>query len=454
MTLCSRRPLRGAEFCLAATLLLAGCAKIAQSPASGIAPDLSSPPREEPRQLAADDQPPTLTMRPLTDFFRDLKRLEAGQIEHVRILQLGDSHTAGDYFTADLRADFQEKFGDAGRGMMPPGLAYRGLRQLDVKITQTGRWTIHNSLTEGARGPYGISGFTATSGRAGARMSVTSTDPEGFDLAGIDYLERPNGGNLEVWLDGKLTRTLPTGGVAGRPRHAVIDAPAGSRSLELVARSAGITILDWSLDRRRRGVQLISFGVVGATVNVVNNWSAPIIQENLAAIRPSLVLLAFGTNEGFETDFDPDAYRAAFGDIVMRLRRGAPEASMVVIGPPDGARADPRCHAAHAAICGWTTPSALGQVRAIQRQVAEAAGIGFWDWSRVMARDGGIDSWVHADPPLARGDHIHFTALGYERAATSLFDQMIELYQRFPPDEHTRKAKRKEQAPATVKKLP
>ena len=435
-------------------MLLAGCAKIAQSPASATAPGISATPPGNQRQLTADHAPPALTMRPLTEFFRDLKRLEAGQIEHVRILQLGDSHTAGDYFTADLRADFQEKFGDAGRGMMPPGLAYRGLRQLDVKVTQTGRWTIHNSLTESAKGPYGISGFSATSGRAGASMSLASSGPEGFDSAGIDYLERPGGGNLEIWLDGKLTRTIPTGGVAGRPRHAVIDAPASSRSLELVARSAGITILDWSLDRRRRGVQLISFGVVGATVNVVNNWSPQIIQENLAAIRPSLVLLAFGTNEGFETDFDPDAYHEAFSDIVMRLRRGAPEASIVVIGPPDGARADPRCRAAHSAICGWTTPSALGKVRAIQRQVAEAAGIGFWDWSQVMAPDGGIDSWVHADPPLARGDHVHFTALGYERAATSLFDQLIELYQRFPPDEPARKVKHKEQNPASTKKLP
>jgi lysophospholipase L1-like esterase len=446
--------MRGVGLCVALAVLLAGCAKLAPGPASGMGTagieGSGAAATEQHGVMVADRESPTLTMAPLTAFFGDLRRLQSGQLEHVRILQLGDSHTAGDYFTADLRADFQEKFGDAGRGMMPPGLAYPGLRQLEVKVTQTGRWTIHNSLTERARGPYGISGFNATSGRAGARMGVAPTGPDGFDQASVDYLERPGGGNLEIWLDGRLTKTVPTGGIAGRPRRVVINAPDGTHSLELVARSAGITILDWSLDRHRHGIQLVSLGVVGATVNVINHWSPEIIEENLAAIRPSLVLLAFGTNEGFETEFDPDAYREAFRDIVTRLKRGAPEASIVVIGPPDGARADPRCHAN----CHWTTPSALGQVRTIQRQVAESAGVGFWDWSAVMVPDGGIDAWVHADPPLARVDHVHFTAAGYERAATVLFDQLVDLYQRFPDEEPPKKPKRKEQGSATTKKLP
>jgi lysophospholipase L1-like esterase len=445
-----RRLTRGLGFYLAIALLLGSCAEVARRPASGQDSAAAASGIAQTGVRSAALTPPTLTAAPLTQFFGDLRRLQSAQIEHVRILQLGDSHTAGDYFTATLRGDFQEKFGDAGRGMMPPGLAYPGLRQSEVKVTQTGRWTIHNSLTERARGPYGISGFSATSGKAGAGMSVTPTNPSGFDSASVDYLERPGGGNLEVWLDGRLIKSIPTGGIAGRPRRAVINAPDVAHSLQLVARSAGITILDWSIDRRQRGVQLVSFGVVGATVNVIDHWSPEIIEENLAAIRPSLVVLAFGTNEGFESDFDPAAYREAFSDVVARLKRGAPEASILVIGPPDGERAEPHCHAD----CRWTTPPALAQVRAIQRRVADAAGVAFWDWSQVMAPDGGIDAWVHADPPLARGDHVHFTAAGYERAATNLFDQLSDLYQQFPAEDAPSKSKRKEQSPTTARRLP
>jgi hypothetical protein len=71
-----------------------------------------------------------------------------------------------------------------------------------------------------------------------------------------------------------------------------------------------------------------------------------------------------------------------------------------------------------------------------------------------MAPDGGIDAWVHADPPLARGDHVHFTAAGYERAATLLYDQLIDLYGRFPAEEPLKKPRRKDQIPATAKRLP
>ena len=45
-----------------------------------------------------------------------LRSLRQGRAEVFRIVQIGDSHTAGDFFTGGLRAALQERWGNAGVG--------------------------------------------------------------------------------------------------------------------------------------------------------------------------------------------------------------------------------------------------------------------------------------------------------------------------------------------------
>ena len=59
-------------------------------------------------------------------------------------------------------------------------------------------------------------------------------------------------------------------------------------------------------------------------------------------------------------------------------------------------------------------------MRDMQRRVARSLNIGFWDWE---ARQGGRCSalaWVRAQPPLMRGDYVHFTSAGGREIAGRL----------------------------------
>ena len=49
-----------------------------------------------------------------------LRSLRQGRAEVFRIVQIGDSHTAGDFFTGGLRAALQERWGNAGAGWVWP----------------------------------------------------------------------------------------------------------------------------------------------------------------------------------------------------------------------------------------------------------------------------------------------------------------------------------------------
>ncbi len=380
--------------------------------------------------------PPRRPPQPLDAFLTALQRLQAGQSDRLVILQLGDSHTAGDVFSGRLRALFQERFGDAGRGLMVAGHAYDGLRQAEVAVAQTGRWTYDNSQRNPpSGGPYGITGFVAHSRQAGARMTFTPAAPEGFTRAVIDYLVQPGGGHFALAVDGRLERHVATGG-AGAPRFASVEvaAPAGSHALEIRAEDGGdVALLGVALERRGRGVIYDSAGVSGATVGVIDRWNPRIVEAEIRSRRPSLIVLAYGTNEGFQPELDGPRYRDAFADLINRLHRIAPDASVLVVGPPDGKRQDPGCPKAWAATgrCSWTTPANLAVVRAMQREAAAAAGAAFWDWSQLMTGPGRIDDWINANPPLARADHVHFTSAGYTASADALFEMLMDRFRAF-----------------------
>ena len=366
----------------------------------------------------------------LASFFYDLQRLQAGRLDHVRILQLGDSHTAGDVFSGYLRSRFQERFGDAGRGMMPPGYTYRGLRQTEVKVTQSGGWVIHDSLKASDPGPFGISGFLATSTYAGARMTVSPVAPGGFDIARVNYLHSTSGGPLEVLLDGRIAKVVPTAGPADTPGSLDLSTPPGTQTLEIIADTPGIRITSWGVESFHPGVLFDSFGVSGATVDIFNHWNPLLVQWDLKQLRPSLIIVAYGTNEAFKLGFDAATYKQIFAQVLRSLKRMAPEASILVVGPPGGQRSisNQKRSPSTGSTGPWETPESVTEIRYIQHDTAVAFGDAYWDWASVLGGTRGFNRWVYSDPPLVRSDHIHFTVLGYEISAKALFNFLMDGY--------------------------
>ena len=75
----------------------------------------------------------------LQGFFEALAAHEAGQrTRSVHILQIGDSHTAGDRITGKVRAELQNRFGRGGRGVLPPGGPYAGYAPFQVAAASDG----------------------------------------------------------------------------------------------------------------------------------------------------------------------------------------------------------------------------------------------------------------------------------------------------------------------------
>lgn len=379
--------------------------------------------------------------RVLEPFFNALAALEDGAADDPAIvIQLGDSHTAGDRFSGRIRERLQQRFGDAGRGMLPPGVPFEYYHPTGVEVTQSDGWRIAGSFDRDEGGIFGLSGFRAEADRAGATMVLTATGDAGFDRAAVDILRQPAGGTLIVRIDGGPATRIETAGTGAD--WIDVPTPLASRTLTLEPAGDGpVSLLGWSTGRSRPGVVLDSHGIVGATVNVVGRWSREAAAADLAARDPDLVILAYGTNEGFNDGLGPAAYRQDFATRLDFLRRSAPGAAFLVVGPPDGNRLPEGCAGegqslscipeAAANSCAWSPPPMLDDVRAIQRQAALEQRAYFWDWSQVMGGVCGTHRWTKLDPPLAYGDHVHMTNAGYARSADALVDHLMALYDRY-----------------------
>jgi lysophospholipase L1-like esterase len=414
-------------------LLLAGCSTAQTPVASGPVPPplaaaprpAASPPNGEKAQLVSHHAGASRQRQGLAGFYEDLHQLEQGGIRQLHIVQIGDSHTAGDFFSGRLRELFQQRFGNGGRGMMPPGHPYNGLRQHELLVSQKGQWTVSNSLTSAVPQPFGISGFLITSGGPGASIALSPTEGTQVDRIEIGYLLRPQGGSFQILVDGQIAQIVSVDGPAGQRGRVSLGVARGARSFEVVPQSAGISFTDWSADRADSGVLLDSFGVVSATASLPSKWSDAVLADDLNDLDPSLIIVAYGTNEGVQANLDIAAYEAGYAALLARLRQMAPQASLLVVAPPDVQRARPNCKGK---ACRWTTPVTVAQVRAAQKRAADKAGAAYWDWSSVMPE--GIGRWADAEPPLARGDHVHFTPKGYEIAGDALFSFLMKAYQK------------------------
>lgn len=391
---------------------------------------------------------------PLVQFYRALVGVRSGRRrEPVSILHLGDSHIAADRFSGDLRALLQVRFGDAGRGMMMPGFPFPYYQARGVRFSREGNWSVANSFKKDP-GPYGLSGVRVSAREKGARLSLVSEDGA-FEWAEVAFLTQPQGGEAEVTFGG-ARRMVMTVGSENRIKRVRIDRKG--RELEVVTRDKGaVSILSWAVGQNRPGLRYVNFGIPGASADTPRRWNNTLVADGLSSLQPDLIILGYGTNESFNDDLDLPAYEARVAQLVERLKDRAPQASLLILGPPDTARfprfargkgnkapPDASCQALSDTemrdyarlkkakapqLARWHGPPNLTAVRESLTRVAETHGAHFWDWSRVMGSACGIHAWAQKEPPLAASDHVHLRSEGARRSAQALFDELMSGFE-------------------------
>nr|HEX4317782.1 GDSL-type esterase/lipase family protein [Kofleriaceae bacterium] len=378
------------------------------------------------------------------------------------LLFFGDSHTAGDSLTSRLRVTFQQRFGDAGRGLVAAGHApTRHYYQRDVHYGISGTW---HAAVGGAHGdvePFGIAGLRVFGTQKGAQLWVETC---GDCLAGqavgqfeIFYYAAPDHGVLRYRVDDQAWQQLSTRTTASEPPHTareVIPVADGPHKLTLEHGGGGtLDLFGVAMERARPGVIVDSLGVVGRRLGSLRSWDWSIIGEQLATRDPKLVVLQYGTNEADDPDINLDDLARYYDETILRIRAAAPTSSILILGPPDmatreagkacdhmkPARTAAGAGSGSAAVipeCQWRTPQILEQIIAVEHAAAIRNHVAFFDTFAAMGGADQMDTWFTGDPRIAYRDRVHFTDLGYQMWADGLSSTLLRGYARWRDAQH------------------
>jgi lysophospholipase L1-like esterase len=376
----------------------------------------------------------------------------------LTILQLGDSHTAADFFSGRVRERLQQAFGLGGDDYIVPGRPHPGVRSALFDSDASDGWTYEALQRSDAKRRFFLSGFNAMSHKAGSELTFRSRGGRAYDNVEVAFLKSPGGGRAEIAVDGAPAGEVNLDGAADEQTTLAINAPGagaaqGFHEVKVKTLNDGpVTVTGVDVGRNGDGVSYLSLGFPGATVQLLQKLATENVAADFRRMAPDVVVLAFGTNEGFNDNLDVGIYSQQYEQILRRLMSLRPGLRIVIIGPPDAARPNGACHAAGvgqdcgqsaqisaepgSGLCKFPVPPKLNPVREAQRKLADKLGAYFWDWSSVMPGPCGAQIWAAATPPLMAHDYVHMTLEGYKQSADRFADFLIPLIEGRPTGAH------------------
>lgn len=273
----------------------------------------------------------------LRPYFDKLASARGSGGKPVHILQIGDSHTAGDAITGAWRDILQARYGSGGRGILPPGRPFQGYNPRGVSVEMSAGWAVSSIFGSGSqtpRGPLGLAGFSITSTMAGARIGLTTSATETFTRFVLCAMAQPGAGTLAISIGGRTDR-MELGALITRPECKEMTFDQPQPAVSVVAEDGPVTITSWASFRDAGGVALSNVGVVGSQLVHFSRNDDAVLAEELRSYQPDLIVIAFGTNEGFAPRVSAQEYEIVLRTQIGRIRRLAGRVPMLLLGAPD-----------------------------------------------------------------------------------------------------------------------
>lgn len=340
----------------------------------------------------------------------NLTRAIANRSFHL--VQLGDSHTAGDVMTEAVRERLQGVMGDGGMGWAMP-MYFGGQRMARFGYDNTDFLPISSRTNFGEN--YTLGGMLATPKVHGATLTLKPKRIESAQRLLVRFRQSA--------YDGRFILTDATG------RSMPLELPRKDGTWQFVSVDARLPLMIyndnasgsaiggfWAFSPTGRGAVVSAIGINGSELSHWSRWNASAWQNELATIRPNLIVLAYGTNEA-HNGASGNYVQSILTQKVRQIRRASPNSAVMIVSAPETLRSI-------TGECG-TRPAMLSEIQMAQRAVAQSERTLFWDWQLAMGGSCTMKSWINVGE--ASKDGVHFSQSGYAKLGNRFANDLLSF---------------------------
>lgn len=152
---------------------------------------------------------------------------------------------------------------------------------------------------------------------------------------------------------------------------------------------------------------------------------------DIAALRPDLLILSFGTNESHGRGYNSTVHYRQLDELVGLLRDSLTGVPMLLTTPPGSYESSRRRRRRRTYSVNPRTAQASGTIRRYARE----HGMAVWDLYRLAGgKEYACRNWT--DASLIRPDHVHYMPEGYRLQGELFYEALIKAYNRYVSHEY------------------
>jgi lysophospholipase L1-like esterase len=335
----------------------------------------------------------------------------------INIVHIGGSHIQAGSFSGQMRTRLQQLNGEmnAGWGYMFPYRISHTNSPFGYYIRYNGRWQSFRNVERRKSGTLGVGGMSVTTQSPKAELTILLEDESNLDYSfnkfRVYYQNKEN--NYSVSVDSALLiNAVKTDDYIDFELNTFVDSLTITVQKEYNS-TGSFSLLGITTETAPNGIMYHSIGVNGAHVPAF--LRCQLFEEQLAQLKPDLVILGLGINDAYGNRFSQSKFESNYGELIAKIRKAAPNTSIVFTTNNDS-------YLYHRYV-----NENGAKVKDSMFKMAKKYNAGVWDMYSVMGGLNSIVLWQKNN--LAQSDKIHFTREGYLLIADLFFNALIQDFE-------------------------
>ncbi len=359
----------------------------------------------------------------MKSFFTKMKEMKEGKRKNLVIVHIGDSHLQADFFTSYVRQHLQQDYGNGGRGLVFPYRVAKSNEPNNYQSSGTGNWKGRRCVMVSPSSiPTGIAGFglRTDDSASSLKMNIKNGDNLNYSFTKMTLLH-DKGPTCFDWVvytstDFKDSAVIKdTGKQYGVSADTIVFKDTMSSftmcTLQSDTGQNEAMIFGVVLSNNRPGIIYHTIGSNGARYS--DYTRSQYFIEQLAGLKPDLVIISLGTNEAYAKRFNSDYFESDIDTMLTNIKHVAPDADIMLTSPNDAFRGH-----------RYKNSDIIEAVATIKRE-SKKYHAAFWDFYHIMGGFGSMQKWYMKH--LCQKDHVHFTGGGYTLQAELFYDALQKV---------------------------